>query len=88
VAGGWWLVVAAADAAFFFSKSRAPGHGNKNVPTGTQQPVTSHQPLATFPMTSPAPAAERQFLVFMLADTAFGLPIEAIAEIVQPRASI
>jgi len=37
-------------------------------------------------MTSPAPAAERQFLVFTLADTAFGLPIEAIAEIVQPRA--
>jgi purine-binding chemotaxis protein CheW len=37
-------------------------------------------------MTAPAPAAERQFLVFTLADTAFGLPIEAIAEIVQPRA--
>jgi purine-binding chemotaxis protein CheW len=37
-------------------------------------------------MAAPLPAAaERQFLVFTLADTAFGLPVESIAEIVQPR---
>jgi purine-binding chemotaxis protein CheW len=34
---------------------------------------------------NPAPRRSRKFLIFTLGDTRFGLPIEAIAEIVQPR---
>lgn len=33
----------------------------------------------------PAPRRARKFLIFTLGETRFGLPIEAIAEIVQPR---